>query len=52
MSQIDEQFLSELAQDMRDNGVDDEIFISETIDAIRKGSEKSIEEEDNGINQT
>jgi len=43
MPQINEQFLSELAQDMRDNGVDDEIFISETIDAIRENSKGSCE---------
>ena len=31
---IDQTFLDELAQDMRDNGVDDEMFISETIAAM------------------
>jgi hypothetical protein len=41
--QIDEQFLSEIAQDMRDNGVDDEMFISETIDAIREDSKNNHE---------
>ena len=31
---IDQTFLDELSQDMRDNGVDDEMFISETIAAM------------------
>lgn len=31
----DEIFLSELAQDMRDNGCEDEEFISETIETIK-----------------
>lgn len=35
--EIDEIFLEELAQDMRDNGVEDEIFISETIAILREG---------------
>ena len=43
MPQIDEQFLSSIAQDMRDNGVDDEVFISETINAIREDSKSSCE---------
>ena len=31
----DEIFLSELAQDMRDNGVDDEEFIAAVVDDLR-----------------
>lgn len=35
----DEIFLSELAQDMRDNGVDDEEFIAAVVDTLRTGEE-------------
>jgi hypothetical protein len=32
---INEQFLSELVRDMRDNGVDDEEFIAAVVDDLR-----------------
>lgn len=32
---IDETFLSEFAQDMRENGVDDEEFIAAVVDDLR-----------------
>ena len=44
----DETFLSLLADDMRDNGVEDEDFIRETVDAIRVNSINK-KENNNGI---
>jgi len=36
----DEIFPSELAQDMRDNGVDDEEFIAAVVDGLKGGDDE------------
>jgi len=38
--EIDPTFLSELAQDMWDNGVEDKLFIAETIEDIQEHNER------------